>query len=175
MHSQGAQPPSSFALATKIVTSSNMRTTMRPALNENRLRASNDYLCASDFTLGEKLIIPQYCRIFANSFEQGGRFYDGSYQNLKKSIRSTDQDRRHDTQGRTSVDFLPGWSIGSATFLISQAAMTLTTSSARPRRWTEYRVNAGTRRSGTGAIARYLEPPVEEGGAAMGAKVRGVL
>ena len=31
-------------------------------------------------------------------------------------------------------------------------------------------LNAGTRRSGTGAIARYLEPPVEEGGAAMGAK-----
>ena len=32
--------PSSFALATKIATSSNIRTTMRPALNENRLRAS---------------------------------------------------------------------------------------------------------------------------------------
>jgi hypothetical protein len=40
LHSQGAQPPSSFALATKIATSSNIRTTMRPALNENRLRAS---------------------------------------------------------------------------------------------------------------------------------------
>ena len=58
----------------------------------------NDYLCASDFTLGEKLIIPLYCRIFADSFDQGGRFYDGSYQNLKKSIRSQIKIDGSDTQ-----------------------------------------------------------------------------